>query len=491
MSDSDPVDVVLIGGGVMSATLGALISQLQPEWSIRVYERLSEVALESSNPWNNAGTGHSALCELNYTPERSDGSIEISSAVKVNEQFQISRQFWSYLVSEGHLPEPTAFINPVPHMSFVWGEANVEYLRKRHEALAGHPLFAGMEFSDDAATIRSWAPLLIPGRATAQPIAATRIDAGTDVDFGALTHQLFAYLATRDVAVNTEHTVKSLRQQDDGTWKLKVRHEIGGTNVSMTARFVFVGAGGGALGLLQKSGIPEIRGFGGFPVSGQFLRTDDAALVAKHSAKVYGKASVGSPPMSVPHLDTRLVDGQASLMFGPYAGFTPKFLKTGSWLDLFLSIKPHNIGPMLAVARDNLDLTWYLVKQVLATKRTKFEALQEFVPNAVPKDWYQISAGQRVQVIKKDGTKGGVLQFGTEVVAAADGTIAGLLGASPGASTAVPIMLTMLERCFPDRMAGWAEQIRVMIPSYGTELSDDPALATSTIDATSSGLQLA
>lgn len=474
----------------MSATLGALITKLQPDWSIRVYERLSDVARESSNPWNNAGTGHSALCELNYTPERPDGSIEISSAVKVNEQFQISRQFWSYLVAEGDLPEPSAFINPVPHMSFVWGTANVAYLRKRHEALAGHPLFAGMEFSDDAETIRAWAPMLIPGRATSQAIAATRIDSGTDVDFGSLTHQLFHYLAERGVSVNTEHTVKTLRKQSDGTWNIGIRHEIGGTHLTVNARFVFVGAGGGALGLLQKSGIPEIRGFGGFPVSGQFLRTDNPELVAKHSAKVYGKAGVGSPPMSVPHLDTRLVDGQASLMFGPYAGFTPKFLKTGSWLDLFRSIKLHNILPMLAVARDNVDLTWYLVKQVLASQRTKFDALQEFVPKADPKDWYAITAGQRVQVIKKDAKKGGVLQFGTEVVAAADGTIAGLLGASPGASTAVPIMLTVLERCFPDRMEGWREQIRVMIPSHGQLLSDDPKLATSTIGATSSALAL-
>ncbi len=475
----------------MSATLGALITKLQPDWSIRVYERLSEVALESSNPWNNAGTGHSALCELNYTPERPDGSIEISSAVKVNEQFQISRQFWSYLVAEGDLPEPSAFINPVPHMSFVWGAENVEYLRKRHKALAGHPLFAGMEFSDDAETIREWAPMLIPGRVTSQPIAATRISSGTDVDFGSLTQQLFSYLAEHGVAVNTEHTVTSLKQQSDGTWRVGVRHEIGGTRITVNARFVFVGAGGGALGLLQKSGIPEIRGFGGFPVSGQFLRTDDPQLVAQHSAKVYGKAGVGSPPMSVPHLDTRLVDGQASLMFGPYAGFTPKFLKAGSWLDLFLSIRPHNVLPMLAVARDNMDLTWYLVKQVVASRRTKFDALHEFVPNADPKDWYPITAGQRVQVIKKDTQKGGVLQFGTEVVAAGDGTIAGLLGASPGASTAVPIMLTVLEQCFPDRIEGWRDQIRAMIPSYGRLLSDDPQLAVSTIGSTSAALELA
>lgn len=474
----------------MSATLGALITELQPDWSVTVYERLSDVARESSNPWNNAGTGHSALCELNYTPERPDGSIDTASAVKVNEQFQVSRQFWSHLVASGSLPDPQAFINPVPHMSFVWGEKNVEYLRKRHEALADHPLFAGMEFSDDPAVIRLWAPAIVAGRSKSQPIAATRIDAGTDVDFGALTRGLFDHLKSVGVKVKTDHTVVGLRQQSDGVWKLRIRHEIGSTPITVRARFVFVGAGGGALSLLQKSGIPEIRGFGGFPVSGQFLRTDDPAVVARHQAKVYGKAAVGSPPMSVPHLDTRVVDGSASLMFGPYAGFSPKFLKTGSLLDLIASVRPHNLLPMLAVAKDNLDLTWYLVTQVLASRRAKFAALREFMPKADPHDWYQITAGQRVQVIKKDAEKGGVLQFGTEVVAAEDGTIAGLLGASPGASTAVPIMLTVLEKCFPDRIDGWAPRLTEMIPSYGTSLSDDERVASETLAATAGALQL-
>jgi malate dehydrogenase (quinone) len=486
-----PIDVVLIGGGIMSATLGAFIKQLQPDWSIRIFERLADVALESSNPWNNAGTGHSALCELNYTPERADGTIDISSAVKVNEQFQVSRQFWSYLINKNLLPDPQAFLNPVPHMSFVWGDENVEYLRRRHEALKDHPLFSGMEFTEDADVIRSWAPVMIPGRKRSQKIAATRIDVGTDVDFGALTHGLLTYLTNSGARLYTEHIVKNITKQRDGLWRLRVKHDVGGTAFNVMARFVFVGAGGGALALLQKSGIAEAKGFGGFPVSGEFLRTDNPEVVARHKAKVYGKAAVGSPPMSVPHLDTRIVDGSASLMFGPYAGFNTKFLKSGSWLDLFATIRPHNLIPMLRAGAANLDLVKYLVGQLAASKSKKFEALQEFMPNADPKDWYRITAGQRVQVIKKDPKKGGVLQFGTEVVTAADGSIAGLLGASPGASTAVPIMLDILAKCFPDRMEGWMPQLKKMVPSFGKQLSDNPALAQRTLGATQKVLEIA
>jgi len=475
----------------MSATLGTLLSELEPTWSIRLFERLSQSALESSNPWNNAGTGHSALCELNYTPEKADGTIDITSAVKVNEQFQVSRQFWSHLVDTGTLPSPEAFINPVPHMSFVWGEANVEYLRKRWEALKDHPLFAGMEFSDDASVIRSWSPLLIPGRLKSQPIAATRIEAGTDVDFGALTRLLLGVLRDRGADLTPESNVTAIKRMRDGLWRITYRHEIGYTKFYVFARFVFVGAGGHALNLLQKSGIKEIRGFGGFPVSGEFLRTDNPEIAARHDAKVYGKASVGSPPMSVPHLDRRVVDGVPSLMFGPYAGFSPKFLKTGSWFDLFASIRWHNLVPMVAAGVSNLGLVKYLIGQLVARKATKFAALEEFFPNADPKDWYRITAGQRVQVIKKDKKKLGVLQFGTEVVAAADGSIAGLLGASPGASTAVPIMLGLIEKCFPAKLDAWTPRLRAMVPSYGTLLSDDPALADATMTRTANALGIA
>ncbi|AMM21788.1 malate:quinone oxidoreductase [Frondihabitans sp. PAMC 28766] len=474
----------------MSATLGALLKQLQPDWTIRVYEALNDVAQESSNPWNNAGTGHSALCELNYTPEKGDGSIDITSAVKVNEQFQVSRQFWSYLVDKGALPQPDQFINSTPHMSFVWGADNVEYLRKRYEALKDHPLFQGMEFSDDPGQIAKWAPSLVPGRTKAQPIAATHILAGTDVDFGSLTRSLLRYLTENGVDLALGNRVTNLSRNRDRTWRIDLAVGATAEPVRVNARFVFVGAGGGALNLLQKSGIPEIRGFGGFPVSGEFLRTDNPAVVAKHQAKVYGKASVGAPPMSVPHLDTRVVDGSSSLMFGPYAGFSPKFLKSGSYLDLFRSIRLHNLYPMIRVALSNVDLLKYLIGQLAASKRTKFDALKEFMPDADPRDWYRITAGQRVQVIKADKEKGGVLQFGTEVVAAKDGSIAGLLGASPGASTAVPIMLTILDRCFPAKRDEWAPQLKAMIPTIGQQLAADEKQAAATMGSTAEALHI-
>jgi malate dehydrogenase (quinone) len=482
--------VALIGGGIMSATLGTMLKQLQPDWSIQVFEKLGDAAEESSNPWNNAGTGHSALCELNYTPQRPDGSIEIAGAVKVNEQFQVSRQFWSHLVETGDLPEPSSFINPTPHMSFVWGQDNVDYLRKRFDALKDHPLFEGLEYSEDAKVIRGWAPVLIPGRAKSQPIAATRIAAGTDVNFGALTGSLMKYLADNDAEITYNAKVTAIKRQKDGLWRITYRREIGLAPFVVFARFVFVGAGGNALNLLQKARIPEIRGYGGFPVSGEFLRTDNPELVARHQAKVYGMAAVGAPPMSVPHLDTRVIDGSTSLMFGPYAGFSPKFLKSGSVFDLFKSIRPHNLIPMIAAGTGNLSLVKYLVGQLAAKKSTKFAELQQFFPKGEEKDWYRITAGQRVQVIKKDAKKGGVLQFGTEVVASADGSIAGLLGASPGASTAAPIMLGLIETCFPERIDAWRPQLTAMVPSFGTKLSDDPALADAVMTRTAQTLRI-
>jgi len=474
----------------MSATLGTMIQQLEPSWSIAIYERLSDVALESSNPWNNAGTGHAAFCEVNYTPEQPDGSVTIQNAIKINEQFQVSRQFWSFLVNEGVMPEPRKFINPVPHMTFVTGESNVEFLRTRYEALKSHPLFKDMEYSEDAAVIHSWAPLLVLGRSKSEPIAATRIVGGTDIDFGAQAGELFDGLVARGARLRKDKRVTSLKRLKDGNWRLKIRDEIGGTPSVATARFVFVGAGGAALTLLQSSGIKEIRGYGGFPISGEFLRTSDPEIVSRHQAKVYGKAAVGAPPMSVPHLDLRIIDGEASLMFGPYAGFSTKFLKHGSLLDLPLSLRFHNVFVMLGVAFKNFDLIKYLVSEVLASRKKQNRALFAFAPDVDASKFEKIVAGQRVQIMKKDANGKATLQLGTEVVASADGSIAGLLGASPGASTAVPIMLDVLARCFPDKLAEWEPKLTAMVPSYGLQFSADERRAADTIAATSKALQL-
>lgn len=474
----------------MSATLGTLIKRVQPDWNIQIFERLGEVAQESSNPWNNAGTGHAALCELNYMPAARDGSVTADKAVSINEQFQISRQLWAHLVDEGALPEPEKFINSTPHMTFVHGKANIAYLRRRFEALKDQPLFAGMEFSENPDTIATWTPLLTKKRNPRQKIAATRIESGTDVDFGALTRFLFDDLEKKGAGIHLNQQVTDLTKQKDGTWKLDVMHLVGLNKRTIHAKFVFVGAGGGALALLQHSGIPEARGFGGFPISGQFLRTSDPKLVAQHKAKVYGKAAKGAPPMSVPHLDTRVVDGESSLLFGPYAGFSPKFLKTSTWFDLPFSIRTHNIGPMLAVGRHNFDLMTYLIGEVFASRTAKLKALQEFIPTAKMADWELITAGQRVQVMKKDAKLGGVLQFGTEVITSADGSIAGLLGASPGASTAAPIMVDLMRRCFPEQIESWEPKLREMIPSYGTKLSEDPLAAAASLAATATALHL-
>jgi malate dehydrogenase (quinone) len=423
-------------------------------------------------------------------PEAPDGTVEASKALVINEQFQVSRQFWSYLVAGKLLGEPKTFINSTPHMTFVWGSANVEYLRKRFECLKVEPLFAGMEFSEDPKVIGEWAPLLVEGREGNEPIAATRMLSGTDVDFGSLTHQLVDYLTRNGAEMAFETQVTKLHQRRDGRWRVSVRDAVGQTPRTVDAKFVFVGAGGGALALLQNSGIPEAKGYGGFPISGEFLRTDDPAIVAQHHAKVYGKASVGAPPMSVPHLDNRFVNGQESLLFGPYAGFSPKFLKKGSWLDLPGSIRLHNIVTMVSVGVRNLDLVKYLVGELVASPSKKLAALREFMPTAEAKDWYLITAGQRVQVMKQDPIKGGVLQFGTEVVSSADGSIAGLLGASPGASVSVSIMLDVLKKCFPENMASWEPAIEKMIPSYGTLLSPRPAAAKKSLAATAKVLQL-
>jgi len=486
-------DVILIGAGIMSATLGVLLKQLEPNLSIEIYERLDIAAAESSDAWNNAGTGHSAFCELNYTPEKKDGTVEIKKAVQIAEHFEVSKQFWSYLVNKGLVSDPCNFIRNIPHMSFVWGKKNVEYLKKRYDALTQCDLFSDMQYTEDVEQVKSWAPLIMDGRKKSEKVAATKMDLGTDVNFGTLTRDMFNNLKEQsNVSMYFNHEIRDLKKNKDGNWIVKVKDLESGDKRKRVAKFVFIGAGGGSLPLLEKSDIPEGKGFGGFPVSGQWLKCTNEEIIKRHHAKVYGKAAVGAPPMSVPHLDTRMINGKQALLFGPYAGFSTKFLKNGSFLDLPKSIKFNNIRPMLSAGLHNLDLTKYLIDQVRQSPEDRLEALKEYLPTAQLKDWELEYAGQRVQVIKKDEKQGGILEFGTEVVSAADGSIAALLGASPGASTAVSIMLDLLNRCFADDLATaeWQAKIKEMIPTYGKSLAQDAGLCRETRNRTSKVLKI-
>ncbi|MDS3989971.1 malate:quinone oxidoreductase [Staphylococcus capitis] len=465
-------DVILIGGGIMSATLGTLLKELSPEKEIKLFERLDQPGEESSNVWNNAGTGHSALCELNYTKEGKDGSVDITKAIKINEQYQVSKQFWTYLVRTGQLDSPGKFIQSVPHMSFVKGENNVRFLKSRVDSLQKNVLFEKMEISEDPEKIKKWVPLMMEGRKSEEPIAITYDETGTDVNFGALTKKLISNLQEKHVEVNYKHEVQDIKKQDNGNWNVVIKDLTSGQITNYETEFVFIGAGGASLPLLQKTGIKESKHIGGFPVSGLFLRCINPDVIKQHHAKVYGKAEVGAPPMSVPHLDTRFVNGERSLLFGPFAGFSPKFLKTGSYLDLIKSVKPNNIVTMLSAGVKEFNLTKYLVSQLMLSNEERVDDLRVFFPEAKDEDWEVITAGQRVQVIKDTDKSKGNLQFGTEVITSEDGTLAALLGASPGASTAVDIMFDVLQRCYQSEFSGWESKIKEMVPSFGLKLSE-------------------
>ena len=488
-------DVILIGAGIMSATLGVMLKELHPELKIEIYERLDVIAGESSDAWNNAGTGHSAFCELNYTPQKEDGSIDASKAFKIAESFEISKQFWAYLVEKEYLKDPHTFINSIPHMSFVWDAENVDYLKKRYNILQQNPLFKEMVYSEDKEQLTKWMPLMMQDRLQDQKAAATRMEVGTDVNFGELTRKLFKHLEPLEgVNLYLNSEVNFIEKRKDGHWEIEIKDTKAHTKKTVETKFVFIGAGGGSLPLLEKTEIPEANGYGGFPVSGQWLVCKNESVIEKHAAKVYGKAEVGAPPMSVPHLDTRVINGKKALLFGPFAGFSTKFLKHGSLMDLPHSLQVNNILPMVSVGLHNIPLTKYLIEQVRLSPEDRLQALQKFVPTAKMEDWVLEEAGQRVQVIKKDHDHvgGGVLEFGTEIVNSADGSIAALLGASPGASTAVSIMLDLIKRCFKDQVnsAEWQNKLQEMMPSYGKSLANDAVFCKSVRERTSEILQL-
>lgn len=491
--DSHYSDVILIGTGIMSATLGTFLKKLEPQWTMRIFERMDRVAMESSEAWNNAGTGHSAFCELNYTPQNTEGGVNINKAIKIAESFEVSKEFWASLVEKGIIGDPMEVIRHIPHISFVWGEEDTNFLRKRYAAMRLNALFSDMQYSEDPSVLKEWMPLVMDGRDADEVVAGTRMDIGTDVNFGTLSRALLSYLENGDnVEVNLHHEVEDIKRRFDGLWELSVKNLETEEMSYHTAKFVFIGAGGGSLSLLEKSEIPEGHGYGGFPISGQWLVCNKPEIIQKHHAKVYGKAKVGSPPMSVPHLDTRMIEGKQALLFGPFAGFSTKFLKHGSYLDLPQSVKWGNIMPLIQAGIRNIPLTKYLVEQVSQAHDDRMEALLEYFPNAQTEDWTLQQAGQRVQVIKKDEKEGGVLEFGTEVVYAKDGSLATLLGASPGASTSVSIMIDVLTKCFPDLMASskWQKKIKQLIPSYGQSIARDADLCKKTRARTSEILKL-
>lgn len=491
--ENQKTDFLLIGGGIMSASLGTWLQTLEPEWKQIMVEKLDGVALESSNGWNNAGTGHSANMELNYTPERADGTIDVTKALEINEQFMISRQFWTAQVKRGVLNDPHSFINSTPHMSFVWGDKNVDYLTKRYAALQNTTLFQGMKFSTDHQQIKEWAPLIMEGRAADQKVAATWTPVGTDVNYGEITRQLIGSLKKNPhFSLQTSSEVTDFERNKDNSWHVTVKDVASGKSHAIDAKYVFIGAGGGALKLLQETGIEEGKNYAGFPVGGSFLMTENPEVAKRHLEKVYGQASVGAPPMSVPHLDARTIDGKQVVLFGPFATFSTKFLKNGSIFDLLSTTTFGNVIPMTNVGIDNFNLVKYLISQVMLDDEDRFAALKEYYPQARKEDWKLIQAGQRVQIIKKDEKLGGILKLGTEIVTDKEKTVAALLGASPGASTAAPIALNVLKQMFPQQFntADWQDKIHQIVPSYGQTLNGNAALTQKVWNDTAATLQL-
>lgn len=492
MDNNSSKSIILIGAGIMSTTLGTFLKNLEPGWNIKMFERLDVSGHESSHETNNAGTGHAALCELNYTVEQKDGSIDIEKAKTINEQFEISKQFWSYLVKSKHINNPKEFIRPLPHISFVMGAGNVNFLKRRYEALVSHPMFHDLEYTEDNSVIKDWIPLMMNGRNSEELVAASKIDDGTDVNFGELTRKMaWSIDGHNNASIHYRHEVQDFRQLEDGKWEVKVHNTEKSKIEYHAADYIFIGAGGHAIPLLQKTGIPESKHLGGFPISGAFLVCNNPDIVRRHNAKVYGKEPYGTPPMTVPHLDRRYIQGQESLLFGPFAAIGPKFLKYGSNMDMFKSIKTDNMLTLASAGIKNMPLVKYSIQQVMMRKSDRMAELRKFVPDAKDEDWDIHIAGKRVQVIKDTEEHGkGFIQFGTEVVSSEDNTVIALLGESPGASVSVSVALEVFKQSFPEYRETWETKLKEMIPSYGQSLIENSKLLYEIREMTAKELEL-
>lgn len=437
------MNVIIIGAGIMGTTLATLAKELAPELDVTILERLDHAGAGNSWVFNNAGTGHEANCELNYTPVDEE-VISVEKALKIHAQFNIAKQFWAHLIEKGAIKDPKSFINRTKHCTIV-SEASIEELRLRFKEMSAHHFFENMQFSEDFDEIKSWIPYLMEERPRDQKMAATVIETGTDVNFGALTEQMAAH-AVQELGVKIEYGthVKRVHRSPTGRWLIEA--EQNGSPIQHRADVLFVGAGGGAFPLLKKSHLPFRSRFSGFPVGGRFLQAPISEEQAEqYRAKTYGKAAVGAPPMSVPHLDLRVAEGQHYLLFGPFASFKPVLEKGRGFFDYLSSMRLHDIPGLLNVALEHFPLVKYLVSETFKGEKSMFEELESFAPGMSRKfNWKAIEAGQRVQIIKD-----GDLQMGTEILVSSDKTYGTLLGASPGASVSPEVMLRCLEQLLP------------------------------------------
>jgi malate dehydrogenase (quinone) len=466
-------DTLIVGAGIMGATLASILKEIDSDLKIDMVEALDSPALESSEANNNAGTGHAGYCELNYTPLLSNDKIDIEKAVQVNLGFEMSLQYWSYLTKKYRLFSPSKFIKRVPHISLVNGDKNIAFLKKRYLALKNNPLFNSIEFSSNFKTITKWIPLL-KTKKSQRKYAATKVEIGTDVNFGEITYELISILNTKKkFHLHTNQKAIAINENEDDSWSVKLNN---GNKIK--AKFIFIACGGNSLKLLQKTKIYEQNSYAGFPINGQWLVCNNPKIVALHKAKVYGKAEIGSPPMSMPHLDLRIIDGKKILMFGPFASFTFKFLISGSFFDFISSIKFHNLKTLCIVFLKEWALLIYLIKQNFKPHKSRIADLKQFFPDANTKEWHLKDAGIRVQIMKKSRAGSSKLEFGTEIIFSKKNNLAALLGASPGASISVQSMIEVIEKCFlkKENSIAWKNKIKKMIPSYGVDLVKNPRL---------------